>query len=89
MLVSTDSNGNSTYYVYGLGMIGSQDQSGSYSVYHYDYRGSTTAITDLPGTVTDTYTYSVYGQMTSHTGTSTTPFLYNGSYGVMTDSKRS
>lgn len=85
LLMSTDANGNNTYYVYGIGLIGSQEESGNYSIYHYDYRGSTTAITDMSGTVTDRYTYGTYGNLESHTGSSTTPFLYNGRDGVMTD----
>jgi RHS repeat-associated protein len=55
-------------------------------MYHYDLRGSTTAITNMQNTVTDRYTYGSYGELLSHTGTSTTPFLYNGRDGVMTDS---
>lgn len=50
----------------------------------YDYRGSTTAITTASGTVTDRYTYGVYGNLLAYTGTSTTPFLFNGSDDVMT-----
>jgi RHS repeat-associated protein len=86
LLLHTDFSEISTYYVYGIGLIGSQDGSGNYSVYHYDYRGSTTAITDINGTVTDRYYYGAYGNLESHTGTSTTPFLYNGRDGVMSDS---
>jgi RHS repeat-associated protein len=86
LLSLTDSSGNSTYYVYGIGLIGSQDESGNFSTYHYDYRGSTTAITDINGTVTDRYSYGAYGNLESHTGTSNTPFLYNGRDGVMSDS---
>jgi RHS repeat-associated protein len=84
MIMSTDANGNKTYYVYGVGLIGEQNSSNAYSVYHYDYRGSTTALTDISGTVTDTYTYDAYGKLLTH-GTNTTPFLFNGRDGVMTD----
>jgi RHS repeat-associated protein len=86
LLVSTDSNGQSTYYIYGIGLLGEQGSSGNYLMYHYDLRGSTTAITNKQNTVTDRYTYGSYGELLSHTGTSTTPFLYNGRDGVMTDS---
>ena len=86
MLVSTDGNGNKTYYVYGNGLIGSYDSSNNYAAYHYDYRGSTTALTNSSGQVTDTYTYGTYGNLTSHTGVSPTAFLFNGRDGVQTDS---
>lgn len=45
LLVRTAPNGSQTLYVYGLGLIGHQAASG-YSTYHYDYRGSTVALTD-------------------------------------------
>ncbi|MBK1811937.1 DUF1906 domain-containing protein [Clostridium sp. YIM B02505] len=85
LLVSTDSTGNSTYYVYGIGLLGEQNST-SYLVYHYDLRGSTTAITNMQQVVTDRYTYGAYGELLTHTGTATTSFLYNGRDGVMTDS---
>lgn len=84
LLVSTDAGGNTTYYVYGVGLIGHEDASG-YSIYHFDLRGSTVALTDVNGAVTDRYTYGAYGELLTHTGTSETPFLYCGQYGVMKD----
>lgn len=86
MLKSTDSTGKTVYYIYGMGLIGSEDSSGNYNNYHYDYRGSTTAITNSSGAVTDRYTYGTYGELLSHSGSNTTPFLYNGRDGVMTES---
>lgn len=77
-------NGETTYYVYGLGLI-SQENSDGYKLYHYDYRGSTTTITNLNGEVTDTIYYDPYGNIISRTGTTDTPFLYVGQYGVETD----
>ena len=73
-----------TKYVYGLGLIG-EETSGSFKIYHFDYRGSTTAITDINGNVTDTFTYDTYGNLISRTGTSVVIFLYNGRDGVVTD----
>ena len=32
-----------------------------YKLYHYDYRGSTTAITNINGNITDTVYYDPYG----------------------------
>ena len=73
-----------TKYVYGLGLIG-EETSGSFKTYHFDYRGSTTAITDINGNVTDTFAYDTYGNLISRTGTSVVIFLYNGRDGVVTD----
>ena len=73
-----------TKYVYGLGLIGEESITG-FKTYHYDYRGSTVAITDAASTVTDTFTYDTYGKLTNRTGTTNTPFMYNGRDGVMTD----
>jgi YD repeat-containing protein len=84
LLVRTDANGKSTYYVYGKDLISEESENG-YKVYHYDLRGSTVALTSQSGKVTDRYTYSTYGEMASHTGSSDTPFLYDGRDGVMTD----
>lgn len=83
VLMSTK-NGETTYYIYGLGLIG-QENSEGYKTYHYDYRGSTTAITDINGNVTDRIYYDPYGSIISRTGTTDTSFLYVGQYGVETD----
>ncbi|MCX7922713.1 MAG: PA14 domain-containing protein [Clostridia bacterium] len=85
VLIKTDSQGNQTFYVYGVGLIG-QEEKGVYKTYHFDYRGSTTAITDMEGVVIDRFQYGPFGELVEHTGTTVTPFQYNGSYGVMTDS---
>ena len=71
-----------TKYVYGLGLIG-EETSGNFKTYHFDYRGSTVAITDSNCNITDTFTYDTYGKLKSRTGTTKTPFLYNGRDGVM------
>ena len=83
LLVKT-TDGVVTKYVYGLGLIG-EETSGSFKTYHFDYRGSTTAITDINGNVTDTFAYDTYGNLISRTGTSVVIFLYNGRDGVVTD----
>ena len=73
------------YYVYGLGLLGRETADGAYHTYHYDYRGSTVALTDLTGAVTDRYYYDPFGALVSSTGETSNPFLYNGRDGVMTD----
>ncbi|ANF95588.1 hypothetical protein AR543_05930 [Paenibacillus bovis] len=68
------------WYVYGMGLIGREDAAGNYQTYHYDLRGSTMALTDAQGQVTDTY-----GEQLEHEGASQQPFQYNGRDGVQTD----
>jgi RHS repeat-associated protein len=51
----------------------------------FDLRGSTVAIANSGGAVTDRIEYSAYGLMTYRSGTNNTPFLYNGSFGVMSE----
>ena len=73
-----------TKYVYGNGLIG-EETKGAFKTYHFDYRGSTVAITNSNGNVTDTFKYDTYGKLTGRTGTSTVIFGYNGRDGVITD----
>ncbi|NGZ77920.1 RHS repeat-associated core domain-containing protein [Saccharibacillus alkalitolerans] len=86
VLMETDAAGTpQAWYVYGLGLIGREDAAGQYQTYHYDLRGSTTALTDEQGQVTDTYSYDTYGEQLSHEGATNQPFQYNGRDGVQTD----
>ena len=84
LLVKT-MNGVTTKYVYGKGLIG-EETAGIFKTYHFDYRGSTVALTSTSGTVTDTFTYDTYGKLTGRTGATSTPFMYDGRDGVLTDS---
>ncbi|RKZ48829.1 MAG: hypothetical protein DRR08_31410, partial [Candidatus Parabeggiatoa sp. nov. 2] len=83
VLVRTQPDGTQTYYVYGLGLIG-QEKQGQYLNYHFDFRGSTVALTDETGAIVERFQYSPYGLLRSGDA-SITPFLFNGMYGVMTD----
>jgi RHS repeat-associated protein len=81
-------NGVTTYYVYGPGLLYQVTETATATnmlTYHYDYRGSTIALTDTNGNVTDRMEYSLYATLTYHVGTNDTPFLFNGRFGVMTD----
>jgi RHS repeat-associated protein len=81
-------DGVTNYYVYGVGLLYElTPANGTQTIltHHYDYRGSTVAITDAGGNVTDRISYSPYGGTTSRAGNTDTPFLFNGSYGVQTD----
>jgi len=85
VLVRVRPDGRQTYYVYGLGLLYQVDQADNIRAYHYDYRGSTVAITDATGKVTDRIEYGAYGRVSARTGSTDTPFLFNGRYGVQTD----
>ena len=81
-------NGVTNYYIYGAGLLYQITETATATntlTYHYDYRGSTIALSADNGTVTDRIEYSAYGLTTYRAGTSDTPFLFNGRYGVQTD----
>ena len=50
--------------------------------YHFDRTGSTLALTDANGAVTDAYAYDPYGKVLGHTGKSVQPFTFVGAWGV-------
>ena len=77
-------NGITTKDVYGLRLIG-EEKGGEFKTYHFDFRGSTVAITDANGNITDTFAYDTYGRLTERTGTSFVIFGYNGRDGVVTN----
>ncbi len=56
-----------------------------FKTYHFDSRGSTVAITDASGNITDTFAYDTYGKLISRTGSHNAIFGYNGRDGVVTD----
>jgi RHS repeat-associated protein len=76
------------YYVYGAGLLYEVDEtvaSTNMVTYHFDVRGSTVALTDGSGNVTDRIEYLAYGMVTYRAGSTDTPFLFNGQFGVQTD----
>jgi RHS repeat-associated protein len=62
-----------------------EEVGSAFKTYHFDCRGSTIAITDTSGNITDTFAYDTYGKLISRTGTSEIIFGYNGRDGVVTD----
>jgi len=84
VLVRTAPDGTKTFYVYGLGLL-HEESGANVRYYHHDRRGDTVALTDGSGAVTDRVSYGVYGEIASRTGTTDTPFLFNGRWGVQTD----
>ena len=88
-LMEADDQGNPiAYYIYGHGLIARVDAEDAYQTYHYDRRGSTVALTDLAGHVTDRYTYGIYGELLTAEGETKQPFLYNGRDGVSDGERR-
>ncbi len=60
------------------------DAANSNKVYHYhfDRTGSTLALTDSAGAVTDKFAYDPYGRILQKTGTNPQPFTFVGKWGV-------
>ncbi|MCI8668504.1 MAG: hypothetical protein HFI34_03095 [Lachnospiraceae bacterium] len=50
-------------------------------MYHFNNIGSTSAVTDIEGTIDHVYTYGTYGELLSGE-TKDIRFMYNGRYGV-------
>jgi len=64
-------------YVYGDDLI-KQTRAANDSYYLYDGLGSTRALTDATGSITDTYDYSAYGTEIDSTGTTENSYRYTG-----------
>lgn len=75
---------NNQYYVYAAGMLLYEETDGATKTYHYDYRGSTVAITDDIQLIVDRILYGPYGETVARQGNTDTPFLLHGAYGVET-----
>ncbi len=65
----------SARYDYGDDLV-RMDRGGIY-YYLYDGLGSTRQLVNTSGGVTDSYGYSAFGEMASHTGSTVNPFLFN------------
>ncbi len=87
VLVREPSGGSQVFSVHAGGMLLYDEEisTGSVTYYHYDQIGSTVALTNSSGTVTDRIGYTPYGSIYSRTGTNDTPFLFVGALGVQTD----
>jgi RHS repeat-associated protein len=84
VLAETDSAGAITaYYIYGLGLISRIDFNGNVQYYHYDSRGSTVAMTDEAGQITDAYAYDPFGRPRAASGITDNRFRYLGRHGVV------
>ena len=90
LLATVNPDGSTTRYIYGSGLLyeettsaGGVAQSPVY--YHFDWRGDTVAMSDSTGAVVARLSYSPFGERTVESGTVTTPFCFNGKWGVMTE----
>lgn len=86
VLVREKPDGTLTRYVYGIGLLYEVDESDAATYYHFDQSGSTIALTDSSGAVTDRVEYSPFGTVTHRTGTTDTPYLYAGQFGIQAES---
>ncbi len=86
-LAETDAAGDitRTYIWAGFRLLAHIEADGTTRYYHSDELGSTLALTDEAGTVTDHFAYSPYGQMLDHDGITDTPYQWLGGYGVYYD----
>ncbi len=67
------------------GQIVHENRGGVERGYVPDTLGSTIALVDSSGTITDTWKYWPYGEVSSRTGTNATPFTYIGTLGYFKD----
>ena len=68
------------------GEITSEYRNGVLKTYVVDPLGSTIALIDNTQTITDTFSYSAFGEVVNHVGGTPTPFQYVGSKGFYRDS---
>ena len=61
-----------------FGRLISQRRGGATSYYHYDAQGSTRQLTDEDQNVTDSATYTAFGEKVASSGTTQNPFGYKG-----------
>jgi RHS repeat-associated protein len=77
VVLETTGGVNTSYTLAGTQLI-SQTRNGSISFYLQDGQGSTRALTNSAGAVTDTYSYTAYGEIYNQTGTTANNYLYTG-----------
>lgn len=83
VLAETNTAGTiSAWYVYGLGLVERVGADGSVRFYHHDSRGSTVALSDNAGNLTDRYAYDPFGQLANASGATPNPFKYVGRFGL-------
>ena len=64
-------------YTYGHDLL-SQTRDTNTNWYHYDGLGSTRALSDASGSLTDTYDYEAFGEVLNQTGSTENNYLFTG-----------
>ncbi|MEM0967063.1 MAG: RHS repeat-associated core domain-containing protein [Verrucomicrobiota bacterium] len=82
VLIREKPDGSLTYYVYGIGLLYEVDEIDATVTYHFDQSGSTIALSNDSGEITDRMEYSPFGAITYRMGTTDTPYLYAGQFGI-------
>ncbi len=79
VVLETDGSGSTlaSYILDDRGIV-SQSRSGITNYYLQDGQGSTRALTNAAGSVTDTYSYTAFGELFNHTGSTPNSYLYTG-----------
>ncbi len=79
VVLETDGSGATlaSYVLDDRGIV-SQSRSGITNYYLQDGQGSTRALTNVAGTVTDTYSYTAFGELFNQTGSTANSYLYTG-----------
>ena len=87
LIAEADGDGNiGSYYLYGIGLAAQVSADGSrIRYYHFDPIGSTIALSDPAGQVTDSYSYDEFGRLNRRTGTTENRFRFVGRLGVQDD----
>jgi RHS repeat-associated protein len=80
------SDGSATY-AHGVAGLVSENRGGTTKVYHSDALDSVRALTNISGTVTDSRSTDAFGNVTTTTGTTPTPFGFAGGFGYQQDSE--
>ena len=81
-MTSTGTVARTYIYAPGFGLMAHIDADGTARYYHGDHLGSTIAITDANGDVTDEFVYTPYGELIDRSGTTDTPYTFCGRHGV-------
>ena len=78
-LVLSETTGEATSrYIYGRSMLMQTGPEAGPLYFHADGLGSTRSLSNSAGQRTDAYSYDVFGETRSHSGTSNQPFMFAG-----------
>jgi RHS repeat-associated protein len=82
LLLQEATSGATTSYIYGPSGLPLEEitPSGTPYWYHHDQLGSTRALSDSSGSVQATYSYDPYGNLTTSSGSVSTPLRFAGEY---------